>query len=280
MDALAAIAYANGLKKRAETIDVDGIEVTGPKPPLSRPLAVIGKRLAAPVLQSFSIPREKALSTPQLDDKDVIAVIRYMAKRYPELRGVAIRLGEQSYLHSIKRILQNEKLPIVQRLIGVPLIFPRVAFGNLGATPSYTFADNTVTLYSNVPEALAHELGHAVMVNRLKTRADFKKMLAERMKREGVLLHEWRANRIAFIDRLKKLEKIKQQRDLTPSEKREYSRLKRIQSIAIRPMETYFQFLYGYDPETGRSFLEMPPKVKRVLNEYKRMRKAIDRGRA
>ena len=116
-------------------------------------------------------PTESSKGTYRIDEKDRKAkmykkLMAAMLKENPnQLNDVRVNLGGPRYIHDIRRALTNSRtFPLLRPLYA--LTTPVTDFvTNIARSDHYNPLNNTVTLYSDNPAIMSHELGHAIDIN-------------------------------------------------------------------------------------------------------------------
>lgn len=141
------------------------------------PSSDLGKGLAGSFGRFYGAPA--AVLVGQEKAKDFLAdsdenkhrkFIDLMNKAHPkELSDVGIRMGGTSTMADIKRIWQSDRTTALNKVLGTavtPIINLRADFNR---SSHYNPLSNMANVYGNVGEITAHELGHAVDFNTVRS---------------------------------------------------------------------------------------------------------------
>jgi hypothetical protein len=144
------------IKKALEMRDVEG---QGFIPAASHGYErVVGK---TKLLEALTLGQEKALDFLSAAEKEKLKPVIKDLKKDPRLKNTLVRLNYADPVDDLKRVIQNrDNIPLP---LAIPLFTTLLKpLTHLGGKPNYydPFTD-TVTVSTNIPEILHHELGHA-----------------------------------------------------------------------------------------------------------------------
>lgn len=125
---------------------------------LANTVGHVGTVLQAPILQERTL---QALRSPDLREK--ARVIRRFAERFPEeTRGLEIQLGAARPIRNTRRALDNTEAGTLERIMATLRAGATSHVTNLSRGHHYMPGADSLTVYGNQPELLAHEMGHGV----------------------------------------------------------------------------------------------------------------------
>ena len=143
------------LQRTTEQVGTNTMEY-GLDDPLSRMVSFVGSMPIRVILASAKVagyPHEET-------QKDIAAAISQLG-----LENTTVRLGYSRVLHDTYRLFTDDNvknISLVGRLLlGVPTTLVAGLLGKFTRTDYYNPFTKTVTLYSDVPAIVRHELGHA-----------------------------------------------------------------------------------------------------------------------
>lgn len=129
-------------------------------PVYKRPISGILGRAASPTAALSMLSSDPLKPGPTKKDKNLAEIVKAYSKD-PELKNLKIYLNHQSAIDRAKDIMANKRTNGVRKLISLALS-PLTSFKtSVSRSDHYDPAAHSVTLYTNSPAILAHELGHA-----------------------------------------------------------------------------------------------------------------------
>jgi len=101
-----------------------------------------------------------------LDEGEARKIVEDFKKRHPdELGGLAVRLGASRPWDDAKRAWTSSRSGVLSKIMA-PAAFLASGASNTTRSSHYNPYSDSVTVFGNYPEVLAHELGHAVDINK------------------------------------------------------------------------------------------------------------------
>ena len=178
-------------------------------PVYKRPISGILGRVSSPETALFTLSSDPLKPGPTKKDKNLAEIIKAYSKD-PELKNLKIYLNHQSAVDRAKDIMANKRTSGVRKLLALAFS-PMTSFAtSIGRSDHYDPAAHSVTLYTNSPAILAHELGHAKDYGR--GNLEFKlltRQLADHLPlKPGTLYSEAKASATAH-EKLKKTKSFK-----------------------------------------------------------------------
>ena len=132
---------------------------------LSKSLGRLSLPIKAGVFQERTLDDFREMSPEEAE-----RMLRLFQKKHPGvLSDTKVRLGAAKPLDDVVRTIKNPRLGIPLKAIGIPQSLLGGALSWMGRVSQYNPAADTITVYGDYPEVLAHELGHAVDLNRKAT---------------------------------------------------------------------------------------------------------------
>lgn len=134
-------------------------------PVYKRPISGILGRAFSPVASLALLSRDPLKPGPNKKNKNLAEIVKAYSKD-PELKNLKIYLNHYSAIDRAKDILANKRSSGVTKLLALAQT-PFTSFQtSITRGDHYDAAANSVTLYTNNPAILAHELGHAKDYNK------------------------------------------------------------------------------------------------------------------
>lgn len=87
------------------------------------------------------------------------------------LSDTKVYLGGASVLDRLKRVWKNRRTTLLTKLLGTGMVPASSIYTNLMRSDHYEPISDSVTLFSDNPAVLTHELGHAIDFNKLRNPA-------------------------------------------------------------------------------------------------------------
>jgi hypothetical protein len=131
--------------------------------------STLGRISGAPT--ALAVGQENALDwLAGSDEEKHKKFINIMKDAYPDqLSDVALRLGGTDTIDDLKRIWRSKRSTLPVKLFGMVATPYQNMMANIERSSHYNPISNAATVYGNVGEISAHELGHAADFNNAKS---------------------------------------------------------------------------------------------------------------